>query len=96
MTMSGQNSLHDNGINPLMKLSLIFLMIDERPQQLMYVCPVCGHQNFIPAVAELNKLPCRACGMGLDATVGELEVLKNGSTNRDMDEESRLLPLIVR
>ena len=66
-----------------MQVPFFFLMIDERPQQLMYLCPVCGHQNFTPATAELGALPCRQCGMQLDARLGDLEVLTRGGSEKE-------------
>ena len=93
MTTSGQNIVENVGLILHTKLSLIFLMIDERPQQLMYVCPVCQHQSFIPSIAELEDLPCRRCGVALDGTAAELEVLRSRSREGAMDEESQ--PLII-
>jgi hypothetical protein len=93
MTTSGQNIVDHTGTASDMKLSLIFLMIDERPQQLMYVCPVCLHQSFIPATAELGSLPCRRCGVTLNGGDAELEVLGSGTRRRSMDEESH--PLMI-
>jgi hypothetical protein len=58
-----------------MTLPTLFLLLDEHPQQLMFICPCCEHQNFVESTLNLATLGCAACGLALDASEAELEVL---------------------
>ncbi|HVS72538.1 MAG TPA: hypothetical protein VHQ47_14880 [Phycisphaerae bacterium] len=58
-----------------MKLETIFLLLDEHPQKLMFICPACDHQNFTAPTRSLGDYRCEACGITLDAADAELEVL---------------------
>jgi len=72
-----------------MQLTTLFLMPDERPQLLMYICPSCGGQNFAPAIADLTDFICRRCGIPVDATVADLEILAD--EHKQVDEVFQLL-----
>jgi hypothetical protein len=60
---------------PPMTLNTLFLLLDEHPQQLMFICPCCEHQNFVESTLDLAALRCAACGLSLNASDAELEVL---------------------
>jgi hypothetical protein len=58
-----------------MKIDYLFLLPDEHPQQVMFLCPLCSRQNFADATAELESLHCRQCGIQGDASEARLEIL---------------------
>ena len=62
-----------------MKIDLLFLLPDEQPQKLMYVCPTCEGQNFLEVTTELELLRCASCGTTVDASEAELELLSNNT-----------------
>lgn len=58
-----------------MTLNTMFLLLDEHPQKLMFICPCCDHQNFIEATIEIGSLYCAGCGILVSGSDATLEVL---------------------
>jgi transcription initiation factor IIE alpha subunit len=58
---------------------MIFLLLDERPQRILFICPCCQQHNQFPAQHELECLLCQGCGITLDGSQAELEVLTRGN-----------------
>jgi hypothetical protein len=58
-----------------MTLPTVFLLLDEHPKQLMFVCPLCDHQNFTEPTPRLAWFKCQGCGISIDARDADLEVL---------------------
>jgi len=47
---------------------------------LEYICPMCGRENHMDMPDNLVGLPCRGCGMLLDGTSAELEIISHPHT----------------
>jgi len=58
-----------------MNHQLLFLLVDEKPQMLLFICPICERQNNTAATTDLAHMHCRGCGSQIDCSHFELEIL---------------------
>ena len=58
-----------------MQIDTLFLMPDERPQTLMFVCPACERQSFQEATAQLEGMTCKNCGVAINGSKATIEIL---------------------
>ena len=56
-----------------MQIDTLFLMPDERPQTLMFVCPACERQSFLEATAQLEGMTCKNCGVAINGSKATIE-----------------------
>ena len=58
-----------------MILKTVYLLTDERPHYILYICPVCTRENHDMTPYKLDKLSCRGCGAALDGSAAEICIL---------------------
>jgi hypothetical protein len=60
-----------------MKISMVYMLVDELPYRIQYICPVCERQNFQPFPKELDNLTCGHCRSVIDASAAEIQILSD-------------------
>ena len=58
-----------------MVVKTVYLLTDERPHHILYICPVCSRENHDMTPYKLDNLSCRGCGATLDGSAAEICVL---------------------